>query len=721
MLRTIGGERHTPANFVWPIIVLLAGTGLTGWLFVSLDRGRVSYDEARLEKVITSVQSRITSRFATYEEVLWGASGFLATSGRIRPEDWHVYVSRVHLFERYPGTVSMFVVQPVAEQQLESFIAERRREGNFAIHRSAAGSSAEHLVVVCAEPPAIGKRAVGADLAGDPRREAAAERARDTGVAALSQGTELGDGSKGLQLFIPVYREGAPLATVEDRRHALVAWVSVVFAADPFFRSALGELQSMMDLRVYDDEANRTGQMFFHALPEGQAPPAERTSRLEVGGRTWALVWTRLANFPYLSRTPSAWVAACTALLSLLLSSVVLLLQATRRRAADRLKLIQSVLTLGTWELDLHTGTLYCSPQLLRLYGSGESRERLSVAEWLAYIHPEDRDAMREEIEAPRATRELIDRQYRVIWKDGSLHWIHSKAMAIVNDQRRPILILGVDFEITEIKRLQGRLAQAYKLESVGQLAAGIAHEINTPIQYIGDNAKFLEDAFRDLTAIVERYAKAGADGHDQLQGGMLEYLRVEVPRAIEQLQEGVDHVAHIVRAMKEFSHPGPVEKMPVDINRAIESTILVAKSEWKYVADVTTDLDRGLPPVPCVAGEVNQVLLNLIVNAAHAISDVTKDTGAKGSIHISTRQDGSCVEIRVRDTGCGIPEAIQSKVFDPFFTTKPVGKGTGQGLAIAHSVIVQKHNGAIQLESEPGVGTTFVIQLPLELQREAA
>ena len=170
---------------------------------------------------------------------------------------------------------------------------------------------------------------------------------------------------------------------------------------------------------------------------------------------------------------------------------------------------------------------------------------------------------------------------------------------------------------------------------------------------------------------------------------------------------------------MKEFSHPGPVEKMPVDINRAIESTILVSKNEWKYVAEVTTDLDRELPPVPCLAGEVNQVILNLIVNAAHAIADANKDSGGKGSIHISTRNCSECVEIRVRDTGCGIPKAIQSKVFDPFFTTKPVGKGTGQGLAIAHSVIVQKHNGTIQFESEPGSGTTFVIQLPLACELE--
>jgi len=283
--------------------------------------------------------------------------------------------------------------------------------------------------------------------------------------------------------------------------------------------------------------------------------------------------------------------------------------------------------------------------------------------------------------------------------------------------------VAHVAWDITQIKHLERQLAQTQKLESIGHLAAGIAHEINTPIQYIGDNGKFLEDAFKDLLkfadACGQSAADRGAEGklptQQEVDHGVLEYLREEIPKAIEQLIEGVDQVARIVRAMKEFSHPGPVEKMPVDINRAIESTILVSKNEWKYVADITTDLDQTLPPVPCVAGEFNQVILNLIVNAAHAIADVVRGTEQKGAIHISTRRDGAYAEIRISDTGGGIPESVRSKVFDPFFTTKPVGQGTGQGLAIAHSVIVQKHRGTITFESETGKGTTFVLKLPLE------
>jgi PAS domain S-box-containing protein len=297
-------------------------------------------------------------------------------------------------------------------------------------------------------------------------------------------------------------------------------------------------------------------------------------------------------------------------------------------------------------------------------------------------------------------------------------------------DHNRKEVLTAVIRDVTERRELERQLAHAQKLESIGQLAAGIAHEINTPIQYIGDNARFLEDSFRDVLSFVARERDAARTGAAHAAPAVqaqhaaddeaLAYFREEIPRAIEQSIEGIEQVARIVRAMKEFSHPGPVEKMPIDINRAIESTTVVSRNEWKYVADVTMDLDPEVPPIPCVAGEFNQVILNLVVNAAHAIADVVRDSGNKGRIHIQTRRDEGCVEIRVSDTGCGIPPAIQSKVFDPFFTTKPVGKGTGQGLAIAHAVIVKKHNGTIGLESAPGQGTTFIIRVPFAEQEEA-
>jgi PAS domain S-box-containing protein len=718
------GAFRAIGNLAMPGGILLAGWALSGWLYASMDADRSRYDAARLDQVITSVESRIQSRSKTYEDVLWGASGLLATQDRISPQRWQTYVKRLRLFDRYPETTAISIVESVPNAELESFVDAHRKSGwpDFAAHRvngtEHTDDFPEHFLVVCTEPASVAARAVGADLAGDAVRRTAAEQARDRGQAFLTRSMVLGDGGKGLQLFVPVYRENAPVNTTEERRQALRAWVTVTFRSDTFFRTALAELQSIIGLRVSDSERGGDGSPFFAAGREPGLPPTERTTQMTLDGTSWTLRWNRLPTFPHPSRAPIGWAAGCTALLSLVMAGLVLILQATKRKTSDRLKVIQSASSLGTWELEVRSGTVQCSHQLLLLYGSRELRDRLSLDEWLGYVHPDDRESMAAEIGGLHGNRETIDRQYRVVWPDGSTHWLHSRALRLFDEQGRPSRVVGVDFDISEIKELQSQLAQAQKLESVGQLATGVAHEINTPIQYIGDNGKFLQDAFRDLIQ-VSSGPKTQENEAAEVDEGLIDYLKVEVPKAIEQLLEGVDQVARIVRAMKEFSHPGPIEKAAIDLNRAIDSTLLVSRNEWKYVADVTTDFAVDLPLVPCVAGEFNQVILNLVVNAAHAIGDVVKDTGRKGTIHVSTRLKDGTVEVSISDTGGGIPDAIQSKVFDPFFTTKPVGKGTGQGLAIARSVIVNKHNGTITLDSEPGRGTTFTIQLPLACEVE--
>jgi len=280
-----------------------------------------------------------------------------------------------------------------------------------------------------------------------------------------------------------------------------------------------------------------------------------------------------------------------------------------------------------------------------------------------------------------------------------------------------------------EKDKLQAQLLHTQKLESVGQLAAGIAHEINTPTQYIGTNIDFLEDGFKDVATLMGVYQRLLAAENDHsvtpeliqeveetLEAADWDYLAKEFPLAIAQSKDGVHRISTIVRAMKEFSHPGSKEKMPLSLNNLINTTLIVSRNEWKYVADMETDFAEDLPQVPCLSDEMGQVFLNLLVNAAHAIATQLGDNpnGAKGRISISTRQVGGQVEVRLQDTGCGIPGDILSKVFDPFFTTKEVGKGTGQGLTIARDVIVTKHGGTLDVESEPGQGATFIIRLPI-------
>ena len=283
--------------------------------------------------------------------------------------------------------------------------------------------------------------------------------------------------------------------------------------------------------------------------------------------------------------------------------------------------------------------------------------------------------------------------------------------------------------EIAHRERVEGELLVAHRLESVGQLAAGIAHEINTPTQYVGDNTRFLQGTFAQLCTLCGHYdalldaARQGAavpaalvtrveDARRQVDW---DYLRDEIPQAFQQSMEGIERVAKIVGAMKDFSHMGTGEKALTDLNKAIETTITVAHNEWKYVAEVVTEFDPDLPPVLCRAHEFNQVVLNLLVNAAHAIGDVVHGGGdGKGVITVRTSRDGDWAEVRVGDTGTGIPEAIRHRIFDPFFTTKAVGRGTGQGLAIARSIVVDKHGGTITFETEIGKGTTFIVRLPI-------
>jgi PAS domain S-box-containing protein len=282
--------------------------------------------------------------------------------------------------------------------------------------------------------------------------------------------------------------------------------------------------------------------------------------------------------------------------------------------------------------------------------------------------------------------------------------------------------------DVTQQRRLQTQLMQANKLESIGQLAAGIAHEINTPMQFIGDNLTFVQDACQAFMLLIaaydERVQAARGRPMSEAEHQALDLLREEqdlaffserIPHSVETALEGVKRVANIVNAMKEFAHPGKAEKSPCDLNKEFETTITISANVWKYVAEMERNFDPHLPPVKCHANEINQVLLNLIVNASHAIGDAVGDgSNGRGLIRVATSARDGYAELRVSDSGTGIPVAVRSRIFDPFFTTKEVGRGTGQGLAIARNTVVDKHGGTIDFETELGKGTTFIVRLPL-------
>ena len=270
---------------------------------------------------------------------------------------------------------------------------------------------------------------------------------------------------------------------------------------------------------------------------------------------------------------------------------------------------------------------------------------------------------------------------------------------------------------------------QTQRLASVGQLAAGVAHEINTPTQFVGDNVRFLESAFSDLVKLISAYEDLARDcqAYEALQDRLsligrirsevdAEYLLEEIPKAISESLDGIRRVTEIVKALKEFAHPDASQRSLVDVNRVVQTAVTVSRNEWKYAADVVINLDPRLPPIAAYQNDLSQTVMNLIVNAADAIEDANRGgSPKKGTIVITTRLDGDYVEIRISDTGTGIPEDIRQRIFEPFFTTKKPGVGTGLGLAIAYDAVVRKHGGSIDIETEVGRGTTFIVRLPIQ------
>ena len=368
--------------------------------------------------------------------------------------------------------------------------------------------------------------------------------------------------------------------------------------------------------------------------------------------------------------------------------------------------------------LDGHGRVRYQSAAVEQIFGYRD--DELLGRRLHRLVHPGDRVALRQA--AHRLPGADAPVEVRVRHRGGGWRQTETIVTNLLHDPGVRGLVLNTR-DVTERKRLELELRHAQKLESLGRLAGGVAHEINTPIQFIGDNLGFLADAFQGISGLLATYRQAAHDGapapvRSALQAAEdrtdLAFLLEEVPAALQQTAEGVSRVASIVRAMKAFGHLDQRVQAAADLNEALRNAALVAHSQLKGVADVGFDLDP-LPAVVCYLSDLNQVFLNLLVNAADAVADAQRATpGGRGRITLGSRLDGDHAVVSVADTGCGIPDDIREQVFDPFFTTKEVGRGTGQGLALAHTIVVERHGGTITFDSEPGRGTTFSIRLPV-------
>jgi PAS domain S-box-containing protein len=352
---------------------------------------------------------------------------------------------------------------------------------------------------------------------------------------------------------------------------------------------------------------------------------------------------------------------------------------------------------------------------------------------WIDIVHAGDRPRLLEAFEQCKHSAKTFELEYRLVNRDGSVREVLDRAQPVFNTAGEVIGADGLIVDVTKRKRLQNELDRTQMIQNIGRLAAGIAHEINTPIQFIGDNMRFLSDSFGQVIDLLEMYkqisqslvenAISTESHHTDLEKAAsieeqadLQFLTEEIPRAIEQSLDGIKRVLTIVDAMRDFSHIDERRMEPADLNKALQSTIVILRNEIKYIADVKTDLDKNLPRVYCCADDMNQVFMNLLLNAAHSIAEVGSTKPRKRRlITVTSRHEDKDVLISISDTGTGIKPEIQHKIFDPFFTTRQAYKGTGQGLTFVRSAVVDKHAGSIDFETEAGVGTTFNIRLPIE------
>jgi signal transduction histidine kinase len=450
-------------------------------------------------------------------------------------------------------------------------------------------------------------------------------------------------------------------------------------------------------------------------------------------------VWGRLLD-------QAAWIGAETGMLSIVIAQSLKSMMTFARKSAElqltnerigiavtertrelehsreQYRMIAETTRAIPFELDLAHGRFtYIGPQAEKMLGFPEARWKENG--FLDRLLPREREyAARQAFDdCMPGTFETLCSVLTADDRVVELRWTVS--CELVDDMR---FLRGLMIDITEARRLVREMAQGQKLESVGRIAAGVAHEINTSVQFISDSVRFVRHALKDVPHAIADYraltagvlsgkdvTAAARKAIDTDEAADVDYFLKNAPEALDRALDGIGRVGSIVKSMTEFAHPDTRTRSDIDLNRAIKSTLNMARNEYKSVAEVVTDF-ADLPAIRCHAGDFNQVVLNLVLNAAHAISDVVEGTGTKGRITVRTRAIGEFVEISVTDTGPGIPESVRGRIFEPFVTTKEVGRGTGQGLALSRGIVVEKFKGSLHFETETGKGTTFYIRLPV-------
>jgi PAS domain S-box-containing protein len=689
----------------------------------------------------SSVEIASTLRLAIQQEqdLVVSASAFFVANPDATTTEFRAWTRSMHAFERYPELQGFGMAVIVTPSQLPAFAARAVADPTGPL---AADGSFEVLPAGLRDfycLPSAGENRSGSQ--GPPagfdfcagKARAAWLRSRDSGRAFYVP-LQVGRSTL-LNVNTPIYRGGVAPATVAARRELYIGGVGDVLASAVVLERALeGHPHTALAFRYHQGASDA---MFR----SGRAPDGARsvTNDLRNG-------WTVQTSASVAGGRIFADRNALLVLLGGLALTLLLgLLDSARRRrgraqteervlreSERALRESERVLRESEQRLDalLHNSSdmiTVVAPDGTVLYQAGSVHSVLGHApsqlvgtKLTDWASPDDAALLL----ALCQTQETAGAELELRHADGSLRACEVRATSLLDHPAWEGVVLNIR-DVSDRKQLEIELRLAQKLESVGALAAGIAHEINTPIQYVSSSVEFLDGAFTDTSELLDAYASlrdaaapAGVDAellarvNAAEETADLEYLRERVPAAFERTRDGLARVAKIVGAMRVFGNPPTSGSAPVDINAAIENTLVVAAGEYRYVADLTTDLG-DIPLVLGNGGDLNQVLINLIVNASHAIADIVDGTDQRGQIHVRTRVQEDHAVITITDTGGGIPAEIADRVFDPFFTTKDVGRGTGQGLAIARTII-DRDGGQLTFTTRPGDGTTFTIRLPL-------
>ncbi|MBI4804793.1 MAG: CHASE domain-containing protein [Desulfovibrio sp.] len=730
----------------WILLALsLAGTTFAWYLA----NGAVSsHARANFEFRTTEITNAIRDRIGAYVLALRGGAALFNASRTVTMTQWKDFAATMDLNTNYPGIQGLGYSPAIFPDTKEQHIAEMRSQGfpDYAIRPP--GDREAYTPVIYLEPDnALNKKAFGFDTFSNDVRRAAIERARDTAKPTITgKITLVQEGTTNVQpgfiMFLAVYKSQEPPATVEERRLSIKGYVNAPFRMYNLMNGIIPDTQNDVAFEVFDGSEMADASLMYRseALTSNreQIRPASFVSieRMEILGRPWTVRLSALEEFENAIDRRVPYFIACSGLIvSLLLFAVfraflrdrvnILLLEQARKHESELLRGILDNFPMPYILVDAKQRILKTNTRFIEMLEldvsiegcNGKTLKEISChdAEYIELIEKSISDgAVLQNAEVHTKSCKGKDKVMLV-----SISPLYDIDKVCIGG-------LCIYMDLTERRQMEIKLASVGKMEAIGQLAAGIAHEINTPTQYVGDGVTFLRDSFADISRVltqVEHYAAqpdavgevAAQAMKELLHDVEAEFLQKEIPSTINRIFEGIERISTIVQAMRRFSHSSGDRMLTVDLENVVRTTVEISRNEWKYVSTMELDFSKDLPNVRCQQDEISQVLLNIIVNASHSVADVVKNKNELGKITIRTRKVDDMAEISISDTGSGIPEEVRDKVFNMFFTTKDVGKGTGQGLAIAYESVVNKHEGSLTFSTEVGVGTTFYVRIPID------